>query len=169
MLLKFYFSQDRDRHSPAKSYSTTGIEALAKEYIRRSTLLLMASLSPSSVIDFQMASVSPFPTSQDKYHFMWVQISRHFSVQSSSTFRSRKANKSIYILRCKKIEQGKLLYPIIFPSILLNICSLKSLTCSRMPKGWPDKLSPKRNESPIRVSIFIKGVSSKRFKSFPWS
>ena len=38
--------------------------------------------------------------------------------QSSSTFRSRKADQPIYILRLKKIEQGQLLYPKIFPLIL---------------------------------------------------
>ena len=56
---------------------------------------------------------------------MWVQIFGHSSVQPSSTFGSRKARKPIYILRFKKIEQGQLLYPKIFPPIfqdfLVNI------------------------------------------------
>ena len=51
---------------------------------------------------------------------MRVQISGHSSVQSSSTFGSRKAQKPIYTLRFKKIEQGQLLYPKIFPPIFLK-------------------------------------------------
>ena len=68
-----------------------------------------------------MASISQFPTSRCWYSTMRVQISGHFSVQSSSTFGSRKARKPIYILRFKKIEQGQLLYPKIFPPIFLKI------------------------------------------------
>ena len=89
----------------------------------------MASLSPSSIIVFQMASISPFPISQDKYHFMRVQIYGHSSVQSSSTFRSRKADQPIYILGLKKIEQGQLLYPKIFPLISQRI-TLDPQVCS---------------------------------------
>ena len=116
--LKFYFSQDRGQPSPAKSSSMTGVQALVKESIMRSTLLRMASLSP-------------FPTSQDGNHFMRVQISGHSSVQSSSTFGPRKARKPIYILRFKKIEQGKLLYPKIFPPIFLKTFQERSSSCSR--------------------------------------
>ena len=134
-LLKFYFSQDRDQHSPTWSSSTTGIRAIAKESLMRSTLLMMEYLSPSSDFNFQMASISPFPTSQDKYHFMRVQISGHSSVQSSSTFGSRKADKPIYILRFKKIEQGQLLYLKIFPPIFLSTCQVRSSNCSRGSKG----------------------------------
>ena len=119
------------------------MQVLAKESLRRSTLLLMAYLSPSSVINLQMESISPFPKSQGQYHFMQVQISGHSSVQSSSTFRSRKTDKPIYILRFKKIEQGQLLYPKIFPPIFLKTFQEISSSCSRKPKGWPDKPSPK--------------------------
>ena len=70
-----------------------------------------------------MAYVSPFPISQIKCYFMRVQISGHSSFESSSTFRSRKADGPIYILRFKKIEQGSLLYPKIFPRILLKTYS----------------------------------------------
>ena len=52
---------------------------------------------------------------------MRVQISGHYSVQSSPTFGSRKARKPIYILRFKKIEQRQMLYPKICPPIFLNI------------------------------------------------
>ena len=79
-----------------------------------------------------MASVSLFSILSIDIHFMWVQISGHSSVQSSSTFRSRKADKPIYILRIKKIEQGQLLYPKISPLILLNTYLLRSLTCPRI-------------------------------------
>ena len=90
---------------------TTGIKALAKESLMQSTLLWMESLSPSSVNNFQMASVSPFPTSQGWYHFMWVQISGHSSVQSSSTFGSRKAWKPIYILSLRRLNRGSCCTP----------------------------------------------------------
>ena len=50
------------------------------------------------------------------YHFRRVQISGYSSVQSSSTSRSLEEDKPIYILKFKKIEQGKLLYSKIFPS-----------------------------------------------------
>ena len=58
---------------------------------------------------------------------MRVQISGHSSVQLSSTFRSRKEDKPIYILRFKKIEQGQLLYPKIFPPIFLKYISSEVL------------------------------------------
>ena len=65
----------------------------------------MASLSPSParLYRLQMASLSPFSTSQCWYYTMRVQIYGHSSVQLSSTFGSRKARKPIYILRFKKI------------------------------------------------------------------
>ena len=103
--------------------------------------LWMTYLSPSPIVNLQMASLSPFPTSQHKYHLMRVQISRHSSVQSSSTFRSRKADEPIYIFRFKKIEQGKLLYPKIFPPIFLNTWQVRSPNCSSKFKSSPDILS----------------------------
>ena len=88
--------------------------------------LQMASISPSSYPpSLQMASISPFPTSHCWDSTMRVQISGHSSVQSSSTFGSRKARKPIYILRFKKIEQGQLLYPKICPPIFLKNISRK--------------------------------------------
>ena len=60
-LIKFYFSQDRDQHSPAESSSTTGIQALAKESLMRSTLLQMASLSPSPRQQFPNGICKPIP------------------------------------------------------------------------------------------------------------
>ena len=74
--------------------------------------LQMEFISPSSYpTSLQMAFVSPFPPPHCWHFTMWVQISGHSSVQSSSTFGSRKACKPTYILRFKKIEQGKLFYP----------------------------------------------------------
>ena len=90
-----------------------------------------------------MASVSPFSTSQDNYHFMRVQISGHSSVQSTSTFGLWKARKPICILRFKKIEQGQLLYPKICPPIFLKTFQGRTPSCSKLLKDWPDKLSPK--------------------------
>ena len=114
----------------------------------------MASLSPFPVSNFQMASISLFSTSQDRYHIMWVQISKHSSVQSSSTFGSRKARKPIYILRFKKIEQGQLLYPKIFPPIFLKICQEWSSNCLKWLKGCTVKPPPKPAE--IRVLFLAK-------------
>ena len=81
----------------------------------------MASISPSllSIIS-QHDICKPIPYIILLTHSMWAQISGHFSVQSSSTFGSRKARKPIYILRSKKIEQGQLLYPKICPPIFLK-------------------------------------------------
>ena len=86
----------------------------------RSPWFLFQSKFRPPINNLQMASVSPFSTSQGWYNFMRVQISGHSSVQSSSTFGSRKARKPIYILRFKKIEEGQLLYPKICPPIFLK-------------------------------------------------
>ena len=59
----------------------------------------------------------PDTTYKVQHHLRRVQISGHSSVQSSSTIRSRKADHPIYIPRFKKIEQGKLVYPKIFPHV----------------------------------------------------
>ena len=55
-----------------------------------------------------------------------MQISGHLSVQSSSTFRSRKEETPIYLFRFKKIEQGQLLYPKICPLYFKTICFKRS-------------------------------------------
>ena len=65
-------------------------------------------LKPILVSNLQMASVSPFPTSQGWYHFRRMQISGHSSVQSSSTFRSRKTDQPIYILRFNKSSRSSM-------------------------------------------------------------
>ena len=120
-----------------------------------------------TVQHFQMASLSPFPdgiykpisddlpspspngiynpipdiTYTVKYRFRRVQIYGHSSVQSSSTFRWRKPDQPIYILRFKKTEQGKLLYHKIFPPIFTQDMPLQVLNCSRMTKDWLEKFS----------------------------
>ena len=63
---------------------------------------------------------------------MWAQISGHSSVQSSSTLGLRKARQPICILRSKKIEQGQLLHPKIFPPIFFK--KLPSQV-KKFPKG----------------------------------
>ena len=82
-----------------------------------------------------MASVSPFPPSHYWYSTMWVQISGHSSVQSSSTLGSRKAHKPIYILRSKKIEQGQLLYPKICPPIFFKVLTSITSNGSKSTQG----------------------------------
>ena len=74
---------------------------------------------------------------------MWAQISGHSSVQSSSTLGLRKARQPICILRSKKIEQGQLLYPKIFPPI-----SFKKLPsqASKSPKGCTVQGYPRQSK-----------------------
>ena len=132
--------------------------------------LQMASISPSSYpSSLQMASVSPFPPSHCWYSTMWVQIFGHSSVQSSSTFRSQKADMPIYILRFKKIEQGKLLYPKIFPPIFLYICQERSLNFSRKSKNWPDRFSPKTVYLKLGFHFASRCLSPKDPKCSPFS
>ena len=115
----------------------------------------MASISPSSYpSSLQMASVSPFPTSPCWYSTMWVQISGHSSVQSSSTSGSRKAHQPIYTLRSKKIEQGQLLYPKIFPPIIFKVLPSITSNCSSLLKGYTVKHPPK----PVKLGFwFLQG------------
>ena len=108
-----------------------------------------------------MTSVSPFPISQCWYHVMRVQISGHSSVQSSSTFGSRKAWKPIYILGCKNTEDGKMLYPKIFPPIFLKTLQEKSPSCSRLLKSWSDKPSPKAVHPKLGFSVASRSLSPK--------
>ena len=117
--------------------------------------LQMASISPSSYPpSLQMASVSPFPTSHCWYSTMRVQISGHSSVQSSSTFGSRKARKPIYILRSKKIEQGQLLYPKICPPIFFKVLTSIISICSSLLKDYTVKHPPK----PVKLGFwFLQG------------
>ena len=98
-----------------------------------------------------MASVIPFPPSHCWYSAMRVQISGHSSVQSSSTFGSWKAHKPIYILRLKKIEQGQLLYPKIFPPIFFKICQGSSSNGSRFLKGCTVQMPPK----PFKIRVLF--------------
>ena len=90
--------------------------------------------SPTRYNHLQMASLSPFPTSQCWYYTMRVQISGHSSIQLSSTFGSRKARNPIYILRFKKIEQGHLLYPKICPPIFFRVLTSIISICSSLLK-----------------------------------
>ena len=100
---------------------------------------------------------------------MRVQISGHSSVQSSSTFGSRKARNSIYILRFKKIEQGKLLYPKIFPLIFLKTLQEKSPSGSRLLKSWPNKLSPKAVYLKLGFCVASRSLSPNDLKFSPMS
>ena len=93
---------------------------------------------------------------------MWVQISGHSSVQSSSTFGLRKARHPIYILRSKKIEQGQLLYPKIFPPIFFKIWQDNG---SKSLKGCPVQLPP--NTVKIRVLVLAKKLRFSRVQSSP--
>ena len=131
----------------------------------------MAFLSPSPMILYRLPNgfCKSIPDITNQRYFMRVEIYRHFSVQSSSTLRSQKADQPIYILRYKNIEQGQQLYPKIFPPILINICSLRSSTCSRMPKSWPDKLSPKAMYIKLGFAFSSIWVNSKDLICPPWS
>ena len=112
----------------------------------------MASISPSSYpLSLQMAFVSPFPLSHCWYSTMWVQISGHSSVQSSSTFGLRKASQPIYIRRSKKIEQGQLLYPKICPPIFFKVLTSIISICSSLLKGYTVNHSPK----PVKLGFWF--------------
>ena len=112
----------------------------------------MESISLSSYpSSLQMASVSPFPPSPCWHSTMRVQISGHSSVQSSSTFGSRKAHKPIYILRSKKIEHGQLLYPKIFPPIFFKFLTSIISVCSSLLKGCTVKHPPK----PVKIRVLV--------------
>ena len=111
--------QDRDQHSSTESSLAARVGIPIKGYLVKSSLFWMASLSPSltTLRHIPNGIYKPIPNTIYivKYHLRRVQISGHSSVQSSSTLRSRKAYQPIYILKFKKIEQGQLLYPKIFP------------------------------------------------------
>ena len=102
-------------------------------------------------------------------YFRRVQIFRHSSVQSSSTFRSRKADTLIYILKFKKIEQGKLLYPKIYPLIFLNTCQVRSSNCSTKSKSGPDKPSPKTVYPKLGFCVASRSLSPNVLKFSPMS
>ena len=68
-----------------------------------------------------------------------------------------------------KIEQGKLLYPKIFPLILLNTCPLRSPTCPRMTKNGPDNLSPKAVYLKLGFPFSSRWVNHKGLMFSPWS
>ena len=62
----------------------------------------------------------PIPDTIDPRHYFVhqrVQIFGHSSVQSSSTFKLQTASMPISLFKFKKIQQGHLLYPKIFPPI----------------------------------------------------
>ena len=67
-----------------------------------------------------------------------VKIYGHFRVQSSFTFKSRKADLPISLFGFKKIEQGQLLYPQIFPLISQEFSHNISIG-SRLHKVWSAK------------------------------
>ena len=118
------------------------MQVLATESLMRSTPRWHLLAHPHTD-SLQMASVSPFPPSCCWYSTMWVQISGHSSVQSSSTFGLRKARQPIYILMSKKIEQGQLLHPKICPPIFFKICQDQSPNGSKSFKGCTVNHPPK--------------------------
>ena len=85
-------------------------------------------ISDSLLSPFPNGICNPIPDIiHQQCYFRRVQISGHSSVLSSSTFRSQKEDNPIYILRFKKIEQGQLLYPKIFPPIFTQDMLLEAL------------------------------------------
>ena len=136
--------EDKTSSGPVKSIPkdfSDPVRVISRTSLVQSNRFLKIFLTPIQskfrppINNIQMESVSPFPISQGWYHFMWVQISGHFSVQSSSTFGSRKAHKPIYILGSKKIEQGQLLYPKICPPIFFKVLTSIISIYSSLLKG----------------------------------
>ena len=98
-------------------------------------------------------------TNTIRYHFRRVQMYGHSSVQSSSTFRSRKLDKPIYIFWFKKIEQGQLLYPKFFPPIFLKTCQEQSSSsCSKWLKSWTVKSPPKVVNSKLGFCVASRSL-----------
>ena len=117
----------------------------------------MESLSPSShPSSLQMASVSPFPLSHCWYSTMWVRISGHSSVQSSSTLGLRKARQPICILGSKKIEQGQLLHPKICPPIFFKVFDKHHLNLLKSTQGVAQSNHPPK---PVKLGFwFLQGI-----------
>ena len=91
------------------------------------------------------------------FMYMRAQIFGHSSVQSSSTFRLQKADKPIYILRFKKIEQGQLLYPKTFPPIFQR--QIDSRCASTQDYSRIDQMNPPPKQcSTIRVLVFSEEI-----------
>ena len=127
-------------------------------------------ISANSLNFFSICICKPIPNIiHQEYHFRRVQISGHSSVQSSSTFRSRKADKPIHILRSKKIEQGQLLYPKIFPLIFLKTLQEESPNGSSLLKSWSDKLSPKTVNPKLGFYVTSRSLSQNYLKFYPTS
>src|SRR3954465_2483154 len=97
----------------------------------------MASSSPSQSYIFSKHLGAIFKPISDKKSILQLgQIPGYSSVQSSSTFRFRQAHMPVYIFKYKKIEQGQLSYPKIFPSHFSYSNSYQSTK--------PKDISPKR-------------------------
>ena len=117
----------------------------------------MASLSPSSMISRRLPNgiCKPISDFTNQQSCMRVQIFGHSSVQSSFTFRSRKADQQIYILMFKKIKQGQLLFPKIFPLILFKTYSQGSQRL-KVDQELIRQILLLSNELPTRVSLFTE-------------
>ena len=81
---------------------------------------------------------------------MRVQISGHSSVQSSFIFKSRMVDSPIYLFRFKKIKQGKLLYPKIFP-LFSQYISQRISNAQGFSRNWSNKLTIETLRPQIRV------------------
>ena len=98
--------------------------------------LQMESINPSSYPpSFQMASVSPFTTSHCWYYTMWVQISGHSSVQSSSTFESRMAKLANLNPQAQEDWTGATVGPQNFPSHIIQIYVKHHLNLLKSTQG----------------------------------
>ena len=64
-------------------------------------------------------------------------------IRSNIWLTLRRLNLTLLKLLIWSFHLCLMLYPKIFPPIFLNTFQVRSSNCSRKPKGWPDKLSPK--------------------------
>ena len=107
------------------SSSTTGIRALAKESLMRSTFLdgMFKPISGEIQSHLQMASLSRFP----QPYFWRVQIYGHSSVQSSFTFESQTTKLANLTLQVQEDWTGEVVVPQNFPSHFIKISPHKTL------------------------------------------
>ena len=78
----------------------------------------------------------------------WLQV-RNDKGKDKWRNTERNARQPICILRSKKIEQGQLLYPKIFPPIFFKVCQESSSNGSRLLKDCTVQMPPK----PVKIRV----------------
>ena len=117
--------QIRSRHG-----RHSGTHSFSLKFIIQHTFLdgIYKPISNKVLSLLQMASLSPFPQLHIvERKFTGTLVSNHLSPSSHE-----RKNSPIYLFRLKKIEQGQLLYPKIFPLIYQDFSHKTSWTQDRI-------------------------------------